>query len=163
MSDDRLCPVDEHLPEGKPKGCVLVVSDYRLLNLGHAFALCDEGYAVYTAVTCTDVPMIFERYHVGDVDLVAFASLVHGWHHLEREERPESIPQTTDPEWQTRNMREVIDIVCGRQTSPPKVLIAVELVTFGWYRITAEVLEKAGVEYEMYSASDPYSIVGFLQ
>jgi hypothetical protein len=33
----------------------------------------------------------------------------------------------------------------------------------GWYRITAEVLKEAGVEYEMYSASDPHAIVVFLQ
>jgi hypothetical protein len=163
MSDDHLCPIDEHLPQGQPRGCVLVVSDYRPLNLGHATALCREGYAVYTAVTCTDVPRIFERYTVGDVDLVVFASLVHGWHHREGEGRPAGIPLTTDPEWQTRNMREVIDIVCGRQESPPRVLIAVELMAFGWYRITADGLEAAGVEYQTYSASDPHAIVDFVR
>ena len=163
MSGDRLCPMDEHLPQGKPKGCILVVSDYRPLNLGHAATLCMEGYAVYTAVTCTDVPRVFERYTVGDVDLVVFASLVHGWHHREGERRPTGIPQATDPEWQTRNMREVIDIVCQRQESRPRVLIAVELITFGWYRITADVLEEAGVEYQTYSASDPYAIADLLR
>ena len=163
MSGDHVGPIDEHLPRGQPKGCILVVSDYRPLNLGHAFTLCTHGYAVYTAVTCTDVPQIFERYAVGDVNLVVFASLVHGWHHGEGERRPESIPPATDPEWQIRNMRAVIDIVCGRQGSPPRVLIAVELMTFGWYRITADALEKAGVEYQTYPASDPHAIVGFLR
>jgi hypothetical protein len=60
-------------------------------------------------------------------------------------------------------MRAVIDIVCGRQGSPPRVLIAVELMTFGWYRITADALEKAGVEYQTYPASDPHAIVDFLR
>jgi hypothetical protein len=163
MSGDRLCPIDEHLPPGKPKGCILIVSDYRPLNLGHAATLCKEGYAVYTAVTCTDVPRIFERYTVGDFDLVVFASLVHGWHHGEGERRPGSIPQTTDPEWQTRNMREVIDIVCGRQGTPPRVLIAVELMALDWYRISADALAAVGVEYQTYSASDPHAIIDFLR
>ena len=160
---DPLRSVDEHLPRGEPRGCILVVSDYRPLNLGHAAALCAGGYAVYTAVTCTDVPRIFERYTVGDVDLVVFASLVHGWHHREGEIRPGSIPEATDLEWQVRNMSEVIDIVSGRQGSPPGVLIAVELMTFGWYTITAEALEAAGVEYQTYSAKDPHSILDFLR
>ena len=156
-------PVDEHLPRGELKGIVLVVSDYRPINLGHAAALCMKGYAVYTAVTCTDVPRVFEEFIVGDVDLVVFASLVHGWHHQEAEGRPESIPQTTDPEWQTRNIRQVIDTISARQETPPKVLVAMDLMTYGWYDITADGLEAVGVEYHTYSASSPHSIVGFLQ
>jgi len=163
MSGDRRCSIDEHLPPGKPKGCVLIVSDHRPLNLGHAVTLCKEGYAVYTAVTCTDVPRIFERYAVGDVDAIVFASLVHGWHHLEGEGRPGGIPPTTDPEWQTRNMKAVIDIVCGRQGTPPRALIAVELMALEWYRITADALAAVGVEYQTYSASDPHAIVDFLR
>ena len=163
MSGHQLCSVEEHLPQGEPKGCLLVVSDYRPLNLGHASILCSHGYAVYTAVTCTDVPRVFEMYIVGDVDLVAFASLVHGWHHREGERRPENIPTETDPEWQIRNMKEVINTVCGRQGSPPEVLIAVELMTCGWYEITADALAAAGVEYQTYSASDPHAILGFLR
>ena len=162
MSGHRLDPIEEHLPQGEPKGCVLVVSDYRPLNLGHAATLCSHGYAVYTAVTCTDVPRVFEMYIVGDVDLVAFASLVHGWHHREGELRPGSIPTETDPEWQIRNIKEVIDIVCGRQGRPPLVLIAVELMTFGWYTITPDVLAAAGVAYQTYPANDPHTILGFL-
>ena len=163
MSGHQLCPIEEHLPPGEPKGCVLVVSDYRPLNLGHAATLCSHGYAVYTAVTCTDVPRVFERYLVGDVDLVAFASLVHGWHHREGETRPMSIPSETDPEWQIRNMREVIDMVCGRQGSPPQVLIAAELLTLSWYAITPDALEAAGVEYQTYPANDPHAILDFLR
>ena len=160
---DLLCPVDEHLPRGEPRGCILVVSDYRPLNLGHAAVLCAGGYAVYTAVTCTDVPRVFETFAVGAVDAVAFASLVHGWHHREAEGRPDGIPQKTDEGWQTRNMGEVIKIVSGRQKSPPAVLIAAELVTSGWYSITPEALTAAGIDYQTYSASDPHSILVLLQ
>jgi hypothetical protein len=163
MSGKHVGPIEEHLPQGQSGGCILIVSDYRPLNLGHAATLCTHGYAVYTAVTCTDVPRIFERYAVGDLNLVAFASLVHGWHHQEGERRPEGIPPSTDPDWQIRNMTTVIDIVCQRQESPPRVLIAVELMTFGWYTITAEALEAAGVRYETYSVSDPHAIVDFLR
>ena len=84
----HLEPVNEYLPRGESAGCILVVSDYKLLNLGHASALRKAGYVVYTAVTCTDVPRIFGRYSVASIDLVVFASLVHGWHHQEAEERP---------------------------------------------------------------------------
>ena len=162
MSGIHLGPVDEHLPEGEPRGCVLVISDYRSLNLGHAYALCSEGYAVYTAVTCTDVARVFEMYAVGDVDAVVFPSLVHGWHHMEAEARPDGISQETDREWQTRNLREVIDIVAARQAKPPKVLIAREMLTPGWYDTTAEALEAAGLAYQTYSAGDPYSIADLL-
>ena len=159
---DPLRPVDEHLPSGEPKGCILVVSDYRPLNLGHAVVLCAGGYAVYTAVTCTDVPRVFEIFTVPAVDAIAFASLVHGWHHREAEGRPDGIPQNTDDEWQTRNMGEAIKLVSGRQQSPPAVLIAVELIAGGWYSITPESLTAAGIDYQTYSASDPHSILGLL-
>jgi len=43
MSGSQLDPVAEYLPEGQISGCVLVVSDYRLLNLSHAYTLCTEG------------------------------------------------------------------------------------------------------------------------
>jgi hypothetical protein len=143
MLTDHVEPVDEHLPRGEPKGIVLVVSDYKPLNLGHAAALSLAGYTVYTAVTCTDVPRVFEKSSVGDVALIVFASLVHGWHHREAERRPESIPEQTDREWQTRNTRQVIDTVCSRQENPPKVLVAVDLMTHGWYEVTADALEAA--------------------
>jgi len=138
---------------------VLVVSDYRPLNLGHAAALCPYGYAVYTAVTCTDVPRIFERFVAGPVDLIAFASLVHGWHHQEAERRPAGIPVSTDPDWQTRNMKTVVEAVCTRQETTPTVVIAVELMAYGWYRITAEALAEAGIAYQTYPASDPHALL----
>lgn len=163
MPGDRFGPIEEHLPAGPPHGCVLVVSDYRPLNLGHAFTLCMHGYAVYTAVTCTDVPRIFESYTVGDVDAVVFASLVHGWHHGEGERRPADTPAATDPQWQTRNMRAVVDLVCERQARPPRVLIAVELMTFGWYTITADALAEAGLEYQTYPANNPHAVVALLR
>ena len=162
MSSDQPCPIEQHLPQGQPHGCVLIVSDYRPLNLGHASTLCMHGYAVYTAVTCTDVPRIFEQYDVGDVDPIVFASLVHGWHHGEGERRPPEICPTTDPQWQTRNMRAVVDLVTARQESPPLVLIAVELMTYGWYAITADALAEAGLEYRTYPANDPHAIVDML-
>ena len=59
VSTNQLDPVEEHLPDGDPVGTILVVSDYRPLNLGHADALCEAGSAVYTAATCTDVPRLF--------------------------------------------------------------------------------------------------------
>lgn len=155
--------IEKHLPRRERKGCVLVVSDHRALNLGHATTLCRHGYAVYTAVTCTDVPRVFAKYDVGQVDLVVFASLVHGWHHLEGEERPGEIPAVSDREWQTRNMRAVIDMVCARQEVSPRALIAVELMAYGWYAITAEALERAGVQYATYSVSDPHAIVEYLE
>ena len=155
--------VDEHLPRGEPRGCILVVSDYRPLNRGHAAALCAKGYAVYTAVTCTDVPRVFETFAVGAVEAIAFASLVHGWHHREAEGRPDGIPQKTDEDWQTRNMGEVIKLVSRRQKSPPAVLIAVELITCGGYNISPETLMVAGINYQTYSAGDPWSISGLLQ
>lgn len=162
MAGDHFCPIDEHLPPGEPRGCVLIVSDYRPLNLGHASVLCLEGLAVYTAVTCTDVPRLFERYSVGDLDLIVFASLVHGWHHREGEGRPEDIPLDTDADWQIRNMKAVLDLVCGRQANPPRVVIAEELMTYGWYHITVEALAEAGLDYQTYSASDPHAIVKLL-
>ena len=139
-----------------------MVSDYRPLNLGHAATLCLHGYAVYTAVTCTDVPRIFEAYSPGPVDVVAFASLVHGWHHGEGEARPADMPAATDPQWQTRNMRAVVDLVEGRQERAPRVLIARELMTYGWYRITADDLATVGLAYETYPANDPHAIVDLL-
>jgi len=163
MLTDQCEPVAEHLPRGEPRGVVLVISDYRPLNLGHAAAVSLAGYAVYTAVTCTDVPRVFEQFTVGDVDLIVFASLVHGWHHREAEPRPESMPEQTDHDWQTRNIREVIDVVGSRQGRPPKVLVAIDLMTSDCYDVTADALSAAGVEYQTYSASSPHSIVSFLQ
>lgn len=163
MLAEQLDSVAEHLPCGEPKGTVLVVSDYRSLNLGHAAAVSLAGYAVYTAVTCTDVPRVFEQFAVGDVDLIVFASLVHGWHHREAEPRPESMPEQTDHDWQTRNIREVIDVVGGRQGRPPKVLVAIDLMTSDCYDVTADALSAAGVEYQTYSASSPHSIISFLR
>ena len=163
MSGRRLDAVEEHLPAGDRKGCVLVVSDHRPLNLGHAYALCGAGYAVHTAVTCTDVPLIFERFTVGNVDIVAFASVVHGWHHLEAEERPESISRTTDSDWQMRNITAVINSIRSRQESPPKVLVAAELLAYSFYEVTAEALAAAGIEYHLYPANDPHAILEFLR
>jgi len=156
-------PVDEYLPEGKPLGCVLVVSDYRLLNLGHASALRRAGYAVYTAVTCTDVPRVYEAFEVKHIDLIAFPSLVHGWHHQEAEERPISIPPKTDVEWHTRNFLQVVEAVTDGQQTPPEVLIATDLIEHDCYRVSADALKTAGFEYATYPASNPPSIVGFLQ
>lgn len=162
MRGEQMQPVEEHLPRGERRGCIMVVSDYRLLNLAHAGTLCAAGYAVYTAVTCTDVPRVFELYVVGHVDLVAFASLVHGWHHEENEGRPTDIPPATDATWQVRNIRQVIDTICARQDAPPTVLIAVDLLSYSWYDISAEALAAAGIEYQTYSASSPHSILSFL-
>lgn len=155
-------PVDEYLPRGEVRGCVLVVSDYRLLNLGHAAAVRKAGYAVYTAVTCTDVPRVFETFAVGHIDLTVFASLVHGWHHQEAEDRPQSMPRKTDDRWQTRNIVQVVDTVSARQQTPPKVLVATDLITQSCYDISADALAAAGIEYQTYSASDPTAIVDFL-
>ena len=162
MCAEVIRPVDEHLPAGDARGVILVVSDYRPLNLGHAAALCMARYAVYTAVTCTDIPRAFEKFRVGEVDLVVFASLVHGRHHRDAERRPESIPEQTDREWQTRNIRQAIDTVCSRQGNPPKVLVAIDLMTHGWYDVTADALEAVGIEYQTYSAGDPHAIADFL-
>lgn len=141
---------------------MLVISDHRPLNLGHAATLSVNGCAVYTAVTCTDVPRVFEKFDVGEVDVIVFASLVHGWHHAEGETRPGSMPRTTDPDWQIRNMKAVIDIVRARQERKPTVVIASELLAYGWYSISPEALENAAVEYHTYSVSRPRSILGFL-
>lgn len=163
MAHDQPDPIQEHLPRGAATGYILVVSDYRPLNLGHAATLCLHGYAVYTAVTCTDVFRIFDKYHPPPMDLVAFASLVHGWHHREGERRPADMCQKTDAEWQTRNMRAVLDLVRERQLTPPRVLIAMELMSFGWYKITAEELAEAGLRYQTYPANDPHVIVDLLR
>ena len=159
----HLEPVNEYLPRGESAGCILVVSDYKLLNLGHASALRKAGYVVYTAVTCTDVPRIFGRYSVASIDLVVFASLVHGWHHQEAEERPEGIPPATDVQWHTRNILQVIETVSSRQTSPPRVLIATDLMEDDCYEGSGDDLAMAGVAYDTYSAPNPPSIVGYLQ
>jgi len=163
MVSEHAQPVEEHLPRGEAQGCILVVSDYRLLNLGHASALSLAGYAVYTAVTCTDVPRVFEQFEVGDVDLIVFASVVHGWHHEEAERRPEDIPAATDNQWQTRNIRQVIDTVAARQQTPPGILVATDLLDYSCYDISADALADAGIEYQTYSAGDPRSVLGFLQ
>jgi hypothetical protein len=155
-------PVEQHLPRGEQRGSVLVISDYRPLNLGHAAALVKEGYAVYTAVTCTDVPRVFERFGVGQIDLVVFASLVHGWHHREAEERPPEIPEASDGDWQTRNIIEALNSIDQRQGHRPPALIATELMDYGWYPITAEGLVAAGVEFQPYSVSNPHGIAEFL-
>lgn len=163
MRNEQLAPVDQHLPPGEILGCILVISDYRLLNLGHASALRRAGYAVYTAVTCTDVPRVFETFAVDHIDLIAFASLVHGWHHQEAEQRPSEIPEDTDGQWHTRNILNVVEIVNSRQQSPAKVLVATDLLEHDCYEITAGSLKAAGVQFESYSASNPTTIVGHLQ
>lgn len=163
IHDDRLPCTSQHLPGGVRRGTVLVVSDYRPLNLGYAYDLSADGYAVYTAVTCTDVPRVLEQFAVECVDAIVFASLVHGWHHREAEGRPEGITEATDAEWQTRNIREVIGIVSQRQSAPPLVLIADGMLTPGWYDSTAEALAAAGIEYLTYRSSDPHSIVAMLR
>ena len=163
MRGRHIDPVEQHLPRGEPRGTVLVISDYRPLNLGHAAALLRHGYAVYTAVTCTDVPRVFERFDVESIDLVVFASLVHGWHHQEAEDRPEGIPEATDGDWQTRNIREAMEAIRRRQGRRPEALIAEELMSCGWYQITAEALAAAGVEYRSYSASNAQGIVDLLR
>lgn len=163
MAVSRCGPIEEHRPQGEPRGCILVVSDYRPLNLGHAATLSAHGYTTYTAVTCTDVPRLFEQYAVGAVEVIVFASVVHGWHHREGEGRPSSPAASSDAEWQTRNMRAVVDLVCERQASRPRVLVAEELMNFGWYRITPEALARVGLEYQTYSACDPHAIVDLLQ
>lgn len=163
MLSESIHPVEEHMPRGERRGCILVVSDYRLLNLGHAATLSRAGYAVYTAVTCTDVPRIFEQFTVGDVDVVVFASLVHGWHHAEAEARPDTIPETTDREWHVRNLKQVVDTIRGRQTTPPRVLVATDLLQHNCYQISAEALQAAGIEYDSYAAGDPPSIVRLLR
>ncbi|HCA45878.1 MAG TPA: hypothetical protein DEP45_00595 [Armatimonadetes bacterium] len=163
MRTEQLEPVSEYLPRGDVVGCVVVVSDYKLLNLGHASALRKAGYVVYTAVTCTDVPRIYVRYSVGQVDLVVFASLVHGWHHQEAEERPEEIPPATDIRWHTRNILQVIETVSSKQQLPPRVLIATDLIEYDCYQVSGDALALAGVEFDTYSATNPPSIVRYLQ
>jgi hypothetical protein len=156
-------PVSETLPRGEIRGAVLVVSDNRLLNLSHAVAVCSAGYAVYTAVTCTDLARVFKEYSVEHIDLIVFASLVHGWHHQEAEERPREMPPFTDAEWQIRNILQVVDIVSSRQQTPPKVIVAADLISHDCYSISKDALEAAGISVEMYSAGNPPSIVRFLQ
>ncbi|MBM3498637.1 MAG: hypothetical protein FJX74_08180 [Armatimonadetes bacterium] len=162
MPGAHVDPVERHLPKCEPRGTILVISDYRPLNLGHAAALVRRGYAVYTAVTCTDVPRVFERFDVGQVDLVVFASLVHGWHHREAEARPAGIPEATDGDWQTRNMVQALEAIGGRQGTCPRALIALELMEYGWYKITAETLAAAGIDFQTYSVSNPQGIVQFM-
>ncbi len=162
MQARELGPVNEYLPRVESQGTILVVSDYRLLNLGHATALCRTGYSVYTAITCSDVPRVFDRFEVGDIDMVVFASLVHGWHHQEAEERPANIPPKTDVKWHTRNFAQVVESIRSRQQSSPKVMIAHDLITHDCYDINDDALAAAGIEYEIYSASNPQSLTGFL-
>ncbi|MGI5818089.1 MAG: hypothetical protein ACOX9R_08320 [Armatimonadota bacterium] len=162
MHTRELGPVNEYLPEIKSQGTILVVSDYRLLNLGHASALCKAGYSVYTAITCSDVPRVFDRFKVGSIDMVVFASLVHGWHHWEGEERPPTIPPKTDVKWHTRNFAEVVETIVSRQAPPPKVMIAYDLIKHDCYDINEDALAAAGVKYETYSANNPRSLPEFL-
>ncbi len=140
-----------------------MVSDYRPLNIGHAATLCRHGYTVYTAVTYTDVSRIFSKYDPGEMDLVVFPPLVHGWHHQEGERRPPDISPSTGSDWQIRNMTMIIDTVCTRQDRLPAILIAAELMICGWYRITADDLASAGLDYQTYSAGDPHAIVDFMR
>lgn len=161
MTGGCLDPVGEHLPEGEPKGRILVISDYRPLNRLHSDLLNMEGYAVYTAETCTDVPRVFEAYQVSHVDLVVFASLVHGWH--EHEGRPSALPQETDPQWQVRNMKAVVDLVSSRQATPPRVLIADELMAFDWYGVTPDALASVGLQYATYPVSEPQALAELLR
>lgn len=100
---------------------------------------------------------------MGQINAVAFASLVHGWRHRGLEERPASISEATDRDWQTRNIRAVIDAVCRRQESPPTVLVANELLEHSFYDVTADALAAGGIEYHVYPANDPDTIVEFLR
>ncbi len=163
MLSEHVDPVDEHLPKGEVQGRVLVVADYRLLNLAHAAAVCAAGYAVYTAVTCTDVPRIYERFTVDHIDLIVFASLVHGWHHEAAEERPLEMPVQTDVKWQIRNILQVVETVSLRQQTRPKVLVATDLISHECYSISRDALEAAGIDVSTYSAGNPPSIIGFLK
>lgn len=162
MRNDDIHPVDEHLPSGEVAGCILVVSDYRPLNLAHASALCRAGFAVYTTVTCTDVARVFEQFAVDTVDLIAFASVVHGWHHQREEDRPDELPHATDDQWQVRNMRHVIDLVSARQAKAPVVSVASDLLVYKWYEVNAASLAAAGIDYQIYSASRPHELIGLL-
>ncbi|MGI5818122.1 MAG: hypothetical protein ACOX9R_08490 [Armatimonadota bacterium] len=162
MHTRELGPVNEYLPAIEPQAAILVVSDYRLPNLGHANALCKAGYSVYTAITCSDVPRVFDRFEVDGIHMVVFASLVHGWHHLESEKRPSNIPPKTDVKWHTRNFAQVVETVVSRQGTPPKVLIADDLIKHDCYDINQDALAAAGIEYETYSANNPQSLTGFL-
>lgn len=163
MHARELGPINEYLPIVESQGNVLVVSDYRMLNLGHATALCKGGYAVYTAVTCSDVPRVFETFGIANIGTVVFASLVHGWHHQEGEERPASIPPKTDVKWHTRNFAQVVETIVFRQGTPPRVLIADDLITHDWYDISRDALVAADISYQTYAASNPYAIVGLVE
>lgn len=160
--DGALDAVGEYLPDGDRRGSILVVSDHRPLNLLHADALCAHGYAVYTAITCTDVPRLLERFGVQRVDAVAFASLVHGWHHREGEECPGGEATATAAQWQTRNIGDVVTRIRRLQVIAPRVLVAEELIRYGFYDVGADALAAAGIEYAIYSASDPCTMLGAL-
>ncbi|MGM0494882.1 MAG: hypothetical protein ACQER1_18255, partial [Armatimonadota bacterium] len=78
------------------------------------------------------------------------------------EERPANIPPKTDVKWHTRNFAQVVETVQSRQSFPPKVLIADDLITHDCYDINEDALTAAGIEYETYSASNPQSVTEFL-
>ena len=80
-----------------------------------------------------------------------------------REMSPEGIPLATDVQWHTRNILQVIETVSSRQTSPPRVLIATDLIEYDCYEVSGDDLAMAGVAYDTYSATNPPSIVGYLQ
>ena len=155
-------PVEEYLPEGEPRGCVLVVSDLQGFHVTHAAALCLAGYAVYTALTCTDVPRVYEALGVAHIDLVAFVSLGHGGHGETAEERAPDMPTHTDAKWQSNSILQAVDTVSFIQQAPPKVFLATDLISQDCISISRDALKAAGIHVDTYSARNAFSIVGFL-
>ena len=161
----QLDSIEKYPAEGEEKGIILVIADYRSLNVLHGSVLSNQGYTTYTAITCSDIPRIFEKYkdEIAKIDCVVFASLVHGWHHQEGERRPKDLSEKTDEEWQTRNIKNVIKRIQNRQKKSLLVLIAGGLIECWWYQVSEESLKKAGIKYVKYPDSDPTKIIEILE
>lgn len=154
-------PVARYVAED-PRGTVLVLSDYRMLNKAHAEFLLSHGYSVITAVTYSDaVRIVGSESGKLEIDAVVIASRVHGWHHQEAEEPPEDTPGDRDS-WQLDNIRRVLDLVKRRQRESPLLFIAQDLTETGWYEIAAAGLEELGIAYRHYNVFDLDTLINGL-
>jgi hypothetical protein len=157
-------PIQRYEPKGISKGCILVISDSRLLNHMHGVVLSAEGYVVVTGITLTDCLTIVHRQRTTQINLVLIASKVHGWHGRHGEEKPKKEGLISpDENWENGNIATLVDQIAKKQGKKPHVLIAYDLIHSPWYKTTASGLRELGLalneDYHTYFASDPYSAI----
>lgn len=147
---------------GESQPTLLVLSDYKPLNMAHVAFLGLHGYRTLAAITYTDaVRMLSGEAGTTEICAIVVASKVHGWHHLEGETRPAEIPAKSES-WQMENIKHIYDLVARNQHRPPLLFVAHDLIETGWYHITADGLEELGLQYQVYQSGDLATVTAAL-